>query len=143
MAPRQVSVDPLQDLVFCLDKSVVPQRLGNVTQVLWTTENVRRELETGTNDENLRNAILLHFSCAQSRASVSAWPANEISESERQLFGSKCLCHESHVPTVCGTTKNDGLQFGANSVFCLLGGGCDRHDGVGVCLGGGDDHHQH
>ena len=45
--------------------------------------NLRRNLETNLDDENSRSAVLLRFTCAQSREGVSAWFAKGISELEK------------------------------------------------------------
>ena len=71
MAPPQMSLDSLQDLGLCLDKLVVPQLPGLVTQVLWTRTEIC--------DENWKEARMVKTRvapfCAQSRAGVSAWLA--------------------------------------------------------------------
>ena len=112
----------------CLDKFVVPQLPGPVTQVLCTTNRkMRRKLETSPNDENLRSAVLLRVPCTQCRAGVSAWPANEISFFRKIMRANAraatsrselCLPLEPRVNCSWHNTQNDSLLYEVNSVLC-------------------------
>ena len=76
--------------------------------------NVRRKHETGSDEENLRGAVLLRFPCEQCHTCISAWldkalpgTGNEndlrCSLQEWQQVGQTCLCSQSHVPAIRGT----------------------------------------